>query len=350
MNSISRSLISTSRSAVLFVAALAFGGASLAQPLTPPIVLRVSAVGLTIEGGVFTALEKGYFAAEGVRVELKVGTGSGADTMTQLVSGDLDIGVVNMGSAYVNARSRNLPVVGIIPLYVINAGDKTTGLVIRKDHIDSGRYKTPADLKGMKLAVQAVGNSSHFNILKAAEKAGVKQSDIEIINMPLPDTLVAMGNKALDGTFAVEPFITAAKARKIAELRVPENETSEGLPALLLVASADALTKKREGVVRFLAAVLKGQRDYYESVTKGTNQQAMYETLAKHGLIKDMARLKEISLPLVSRNGTFDEKIVNELQTFLIKEKIISRPVDVDKLLDKSLLNAALDRVGRVAE
>lgn len=344
-----RNFSSQATGALLIVGALALTGAATAQPLNPPVTLRVNTVGLTTEGGLYTAIEKGYFVDEGIKVQLVPGTTSNADTISQLASGDLDIGVMNLGAAYINARSRNVPIKAIAPIYVVNAGEKTTGVVIRKDLIESGRYKTTADLKGLKLAVSAIGNTSHYSVMRAAERAGLKQSDVEIINMPLPDTLVAMGNKAIDGSFLVEPFITVASARKIAELRIPEVETSAGLPALMYAASGNAL-KNKDAAVRFLSALLRGQRDFHDSVANGTNAQAMYETLAKHGQIKDVARLKEISLPLVSVNGTFNEKVVDDLQAFLVSQKIIGRAVKTTDLIDPEYLAAALAKIGRAKE
>lgn len=343
-------LFSRTKRAMLMAGALACAGIATAQPLNSPVTLRVNTVGLTTEGGLYIAIENGYFAAEGLQIQLVPGTTSNADTISQLAAGDLDIGVMNLGAAYINARSRNVPIKAIAPIYVVNAGEKTTGVVIRQDLIDSGRYKSIADLKGLKLAVSAVGNTSHYSILRATEKAGLKPSDVEIVNMPLPDTLVAMGNKAIDGSFLVEPFITAARTRKIADLKIPEVETSAGLPALMYAATGNLLSKNREAAVRFLAALLRGQRDYHEAVAKGTNAQAMYETLAKHGRIKDMARLKEISLPLVSVNGTYDPKIVDDLQAFLVSQKIIARPVKASELIDQDVLSAALVKAGRVQE
>lgn len=342
-------LFSRAKRALLMAGALALVNVASAQTQNAPMTLKVNTVGLTTEGGLYIAIEKGYFAAEGIKVQLVPGTTSNSDTISQLASGDLDIGVMNLGAAYINARSRNVPIKAIAPIYVVNPGEKTTGIVIRKDLIDSGRYKTTADLKGLKVAVSAIGNTSHYSLLRAAERAGLKQSDVEVINMPLPDTLVAMGNKAIDGSFLVEPFITVASARKIAELKIAEVDTSQGLPALMYAASGNAL-KNKDALVRFLSALLRGQRDFHDSVANGTNAQAMYDILAKHGQIKDVARLKEISLPLVSVNGTYSDKVVEDLQSFLVSQKIIARPVKASDLIEPEFLAAALAKVGRAQE
>lgn len=342
-------LFSRAKRVLLMAGALALVNVASAQTQNPPMTLKVNTVGLTTEGGLYIAIEKGYFAAEGIKVQLVPGTTSNSDTISQLASGDLDIGVMNLGAAYINARSRNVPIKAIAPIYVVNPGEKTTGIVIRKDLIDSGRYKTTADLKGLKVAVSAIGNTSHYSLLRAAERAGLKQSDVEVINMPLPDTLVAMGNKAIDGSFLVEPFITVASTRKIAELKIAEVDTSQGLPALMYAASGNAL-KNKDALVRFLSALLRGQRDFHDSVANGTNAPAMYDILAKHGQIKDVARLKEISLPLVSVNGTYSDKVVEDLQSFLVSQKIISRPVKTTDLIEPEFLAAALAKVGRAKE
>ena len=43
-------------------------------------------------------------------------------------------------------------------------GYGATKILIRKDHIDSGRYKSPADFKGMTFAMNAPGASNTISI------------------------------------------------------------------------------------------------------------------------------------------------------------------------------------------
>lgn len=344
-NSLSAQWKISKRSLLTLSLATVMCGAAVAQS-NPLEVVRVNIVGTTTEGGIFTAIEKGYFKEQGIELKTLPGTTVISDTISQLVSGDLDIGVMNMGGPYINARTRNVPIKIILPSYVISPGEVTTGVVIRKDLIDSGRYKEAKDLKGLKLAVSAFGNTSHYTVMKAAEKAGLNTKEVELVNMPMPDTVVAMGNKAIDGAFLVEPFITVANKQNIASLKIPESENSAGLPGLLYMANQKFINDKPELVGKFVMAVLKGQRDYRKMVEAKDPQ--VFEILAKHGQIKDVKRLQEIQLPLASNNGEFSEAQLSALQDFLVKEKIVSKKMPLEDLYDSRFLKQALEKLGKV--
>src|SRR5205807_1478786 len=58
------------------------------QPLSPPVSLRVGAIGLGGEVGMFLAQERGYFADEGLEVEF-VPFRSAAEALPALASGEL---------------------------------------------------------------------------------------------------------------------------------------------------------------------------------------------------------------------------------------------------------------------
>jgi NitT/TauT family transport system substrate-binding protein len=111
-------------------------------PLNPPVKIKVNSPGLSGEGGLFLALDKGYFAAEGIQIDLirAAAANSSTDTLAQLAGGDLDIGSLGMSAALLNAIGRGVGVVGLLPMNTISKGDRSSGLVVRQDHIESGRY------------------------------------------------------------------------------------------------------------------------------------------------------------------------------------------------------------------
>src|SRR4051812_26625745 len=106
------------------------------------------------DGGFFIADKKGYFRAEGIQVKTTP-FASAAGMIAPLGRSQLDVGGGTVAAGLYNAVEQ-----GIVLRVVADKGSVTdkleySTLVVRKDLVDSGRYKTLADLKGMTIASAA---------------------------------------------------------------------------------------------------------------------------------------------------------------------------------------------------
>ena len=54
-------------------------------------------------------------------------------------------------------------------------------------------------------------STSHFQLLYALDKAGIKPSDVQILNMRPPEIAAAWGRGDIDATFIWDPVLTTAK-------------------------------------------------------------------------------------------------------------------------------------------
>src|SRR3954464_12989101 len=122
---------------------------SVAQTNT---TVKVASAGIASDIGFFIADKKGYFRDEGLDV-----------TMTQLANspqmiaplgmGQLDVGAGTVAASLYNAVSQNIAIRAVADKGSMRPGYGFSGLLVRKDMVDSGRYKDFKDLKGMKIAV-----------------------------------------------------------------------------------------------------------------------------------------------------------------------------------------------------
>ena len=67
-----------------------------------------------------------------------------------------------------------------------------------------------ADLKGKKIATPFV-STSHFQLLYALQKAGLKATDAQILNMRPPEIAAAWGRGDIDATFIWDPVLANVK-------------------------------------------------------------------------------------------------------------------------------------------
>ena len=128
--------------------------------------------------------------------------GGGGDVIRAMASGDVAIGEV--GSAGVaTAISQGMDVELFWILEDIAAAE---ALVAR----DGSNVKTVADLKGKKVGVPFV-STTHFHLLYAMELAGLKRTDVQILNMRPPEIAAAWARGDIDATFIWDPVLSTVK-------------------------------------------------------------------------------------------------------------------------------------------
>src|SRR5580765_2169669 len=128
--------------------------------------------------------------------------GGGGDVIRAMASGDIAIGEV--GSAGVaTAISQGMDV----ELFWILEDIASAEALVAKN---SSNIKTVADLKGKKVGVPFV-STTHFHLLYALELAGLKPTDVQILNMRPPEIAAAWTRGDLDATFIWDPVLAQVK-------------------------------------------------------------------------------------------------------------------------------------------
>ena len=131
----------------------------VASPVAAQTTVRVASAGIASDIGFFLALKKGYFRDEGLNVELTQ-MANAPQMIGPLGMGQLDVGAGTVAASLYNAVAQNITIRAVADKGSMRQGYGFSGLLVRKDLIDSGRYKTYADLKGMKLAVGTFGSAN----------------------------------------------------------------------------------------------------------------------------------------------------------------------------------------------
>jgi taurine transport system substrate-binding protein len=139
--------------------------------------------------------------ATGYKIEWRQ-FGGGGDVIRAMASGDVQLG--EAGSAPIaTAISQGLDVEMFWVLEDIGAAE---ALVAR----DGSGVKTVADLKGKKVATPFV-STSHFHLLYAMELAGLKPTDVKVLNMRPPEIAAAWARGDIDAAFVWDPALATIK-------------------------------------------------------------------------------------------------------------------------------------------
>lgn len=165
---------------------------------------------------------------------------SGADVNTAVIAGSVDLGLA--GSSPV---TKGLSAPLNIPYKVLWIHDligENEALVARK-----GITSVKA-LKGRKIATP-FGSTSHYSLLAALDSAGLKESDVTLVDLQPQDALAAWQRGDIDAAYVWTPTLTelAAKGGKV--LVTSRQIAEQGKPTADLGVVTDAFAVKHPEIV-----------------------------------------------------------------------------------------------------
>jgi NitT/TauT family transport system substrate-binding protein len=157
---------------------------------------------------VYLGIKKGFFAAEGLELEVRTGRG-GAESVPQVVGGDVQVAYSNTPSLF-SAAVRGLPIEIVAPAGggPLEKENNALGAVM----VEKGSaIRGYADLDGKTVAVNAVRNVLDVTLNAALELSGVDYKQIEYLEVPFPDMQAALDAGHVDAAFLAPPFETIAR-------------------------------------------------------------------------------------------------------------------------------------------
>lgn len=323
------------------VVAAAASSAEQNAPLQPPVTVKLGTFRSLSDGAAAVAVGKGYFEEQGLNIEFVQFANSG-EAMQALGLGQIDAltGPVNAGLFNVLLRK--------IPLKIVaTAGDQPKGsgtiaLVLREDIVEAGRYKTPADLKGLKLSVPGRTSAAHFFLKELAAQGGLTLKDLDLTHLGLPEGVPAMANKSLDGVATIEPYVTMTVTEVPGRRVVGMDEVTPGFPVSYLLYSSDFAKQSPEAANRFMVAYIKGGRDYGAAFSdKKVDQEAILKVLKEQGIPATATSIP----PHIAYNGEPSFEGVDAFTDWLLEEGVISQKLDLREYVDDSYRQHALKKL-----
>ncbi len=168
--------------------------------------------------------------------------------------------------------------------------------------------------------------------------------------MAFPDMLTALGNKAIDAAWGVEPFVAIANSRGIAQTMTKAGDVFPGAIGVVMVIGPQFAAEQPEAARRYVTAYLRAVRDYYRAFVSNENpagREQFTQVLMKHTPVKDPALYPLMGWPGVDPNGGLDEGMLDEMQDYLLRKGTIREKTASERIVDHSYVAYALERLGR---
>jgi taurine transport system substrate-binding protein len=198
--------------------------------------------------------------------------GGGGDVIRAMASGDVAIGEVG-STGVATAISQGLDVRLFWILEDIAAAE---ALVVR----NGSGVNSIADLKGKKVATPFV-STSHFQLLYALSKAGLKASDLQVLNMRPPEIAAAWGRGDIDATFIWDPVLTQVK--KSGKVLTTSGDICKQGACTFdgLIVTQKFAQENPDFMVALVKAIAKADADYRGNAKAWTGDAAKVAAVAK---------------------------------------------------------------------
>lgn len=264
--------------AAMVFCALAFGAGA------EPIKIGIGPV--TSAGPIFIAIDKGYFAAEGLSAETV--TSDAAQLTTQgVVAGDFDVGATAASAALYNLAARgSLKIIGgqaqEVPTF-------HNAAFIVSNHAWNAGLRSLKDMAHHTIGIVQVGGPIHYELELAADKYGVPIPSMRIVPLQsLSNMASAVAGGQVDVGIEVSTIALRLGTAQQAHLLAWVGDETPWQDALLFVATP---TDEKRGamIAAFLRAYRKGARVYHDAFT------------APDGTRKDEADAPEV-LAILAKN------------------------------------------------
>ena len=324
---------------------LVLGSAAGTVAAAAPVAVRVGLANASSDVGFFIADKKGYFRQEGLDVSF-LSFDSGAKMVAPLGNGQLEVGAGSPSAGLYNAVARGIDIKIVADKGSTPPGYGYQPLLVRKDLVDSGRYKTLKDLKGMKIA----GSASTSTLNEALKKAGLNYGDVERVFLGFPQHVMALQNKAVDAAMTTEPSATKA-VQSGAAVRVMGDDVIYPNHQLAVVLYSSAFIKDNPNAAKgFMRAYLRAVREYNDALKDGKiagpNAAEVIAILTEYTNVKDPAVYRTITPQGCNPDGAVHEASLKNDLAFYKMEGQIKGDVTVEQALDNSFVEAALKVLG----
>jgi NitT/TauT family transport system substrate-binding protein len=266
--------------------AVAARGSYTPTPLNPHVAVRVMDNQVTSVMPVYVAFDRGYFSQEGLDIDLQVLNDNAAILQT-LATNQSQFAVTTPDPVIFNAIARGIDIKILAPSTVNSPTDRPAQFVVRKDLIDSGAYKTPADLRG--LTVAAPAQSSLWYVEKTLSQGGLTLDDVKTTVIRSPDLPAAFQSKSIDAAWVPEPGATAVNAQGFGKTVASTGELFPGAVAAALLMSPQFGKDHPDAAQRFVTAYVRGARAYYADWMKKGDCPSIVQSFVAHTTVKDPA-------------------------------------------------------------
>lgn len=313
------------------------------EPLETRVKILIAEDGAASGAGFYIAKEKGYFEDYNIEVDFADFANSD-DMLPALAAGEVDIAGGVSTASFFNAIAQGIDVRIIADKGHNMPGKSYFSFVIGNHMVDE--IKEYADFRGKKIGVSSRNSIDGYIYEEMLKHAGLTEEDVEYVHMAdFGSMLGAIDAGTIDAALSIEPLIAQGIANKF---HVRFGDTTDFAPEsqIAMVLASPKFMEQDDISLRFMAAYLKGVRDYNDAFFKDIGKYEIIDIMVMHTALKDHELWERVFVTGLDPNGKmFVEDIKKQYGTYKANGVILG-DIDFDKAVDTSLTEEAVEVIG----
>lgn len=286
----------------------------------------------------FIAKEKGFFAAEGLDVDI-IFFESAQPIAVAVASGDCDVGATGLTAAFFNLASQGaLKILGSGTWE--HPGFQSIGFVVSNQAYAAGLHSLK-DIGGRKAAITQTGSPLQYGIALAAKTFGVDYNTIQVLALQSnPNVATALTGGQTD--FAVQTVVPAYAVIRKGGAKLLGWEGDELPPEQneAFFTSTKMMNERPDVLKRYLIAYRKAMRYFHDAFADANDKrrdgpdadEAM--GIAAKYLDQPVEQIK-LGIPFFDPQGRLVEKDFVELAAWYKAQGMVKGDIDVKALVDQ---------------
>jgi NitT/TauT family transport system substrate-binding protein len=333
-----------------FLAGAVAAPAVWARPASAAEAVALGMVNTISDAGFFVAEAKGYFKAADIEVKF-LPFSSASGMIAPLASGELDVGSGAVSAGHYNANERQIPL-KFVADKARNAPDLSfQSIVVRSALIEGGKFKSFADLKGLKFAIPAPASVGEQSILNEALRlGGLGWNDCERAFLGINEQVAAFRNGGLDASITSEPLISIMAKQGLTQRFATVGSFYPNQQAAVVCYGAQFATKRPDVGQRFMKAYLQGVRDYNDALANGRiagpNADEVVDCIARYSVTKDRDLIKSVIPAALHPDGELNVDGLSRDLAFVKSLGLVKGNLSVADVVDMSFAKAAVAELG----
>jgi len=311
--------------------------------------VRIGVLGASSDAPYYIADAKGYFGEAGIEAKFVNATNT-AQLVAPLGTGELDVGSGAPSASLYNAVARGIDIKIVADKGSMPRGYGFMPLLVRKDLIDSGRFRSFADLKGLRVGSPTPGGANVSTLNEALKKGGLTLNDVEAVFMGQLELALALENKALDAALVTEPNATLAVDDGKAVRFAGGDEIYPDQQLSVVVYSGEFIRKRPETAKRFMLAYIRAVRDYNDALRDGhlagRGADEIIGIMTRYAKVKDPKIYRDMVPNGVNPDGRVNLASLQEDHDLFGALGLLKGNSNVKDLVDLSFADAAVAVLG----
>lgn len=297
---------------------------------------------LTSSAPLFIALEKGYFAEQGLEIDIKW-FDAAHPIAVATASSQIDVGATGITASLFNMAASGQHLAIVADKGREEKDYSSSALLVTADNYTNG-VTSLADLKGKRIGITQKGSTFHYMLGRMLETQNLSLKDVEIIPLnKLSAVMAALESKQIDGAILNEPNITKAQNAGYGKVIA---QVGDYIPyQTSAIFYSPEFVKNEATGIKFMQAYAKACNYYYEAAIAKNDAQKTAEVIkiiAKY--VNAPAEDIEAGMPYIDKNGRLLKEDIATQISWYQENGMLNGQLAADTVVNTTFLEKALSK------